>query len=56
MTNKKTIAVFGAGTGLAPSLATRFGREGYKVALVARRAAPLEERVAASQRQCPCQD
>lgn len=46
MTNRKTIAIFGAGTGLGSSLATRFGREGYRVALVARRAAPLEARVA----------
>ncbi|MET3597891.1 short-subunit dehydrogenase [Mesorhizobium shonense] len=46
MTDKKTIAIFGAGTGLGASLATRFGREGYRVALVARRAAPLEKRVA----------
>jgi len=42
----KTIAVFGAGSGLGASLATRFGREGYRIALVARRSAPLEERVA----------
>lgn len=46
MTDKKTIAIFGAGTGLGASLATRFGREGYRVALVARRPGPLEERVA----------
>ncbi|RUW02840.1 SDR family NAD(P)-dependent oxidoreductase, partial [Mesorhizobium sp. M1A.F.Ca.IN.022.05.2.1] len=46
MTDKKTIAIFGAGTGLGASRATRFGREGYRVALVARRAAPLQERVA----------
>lgn len=46
MADKKTIALFGAGTGLGASLATRFGREGYRVALVARRAGPLEERVA----------
>ncbi|MEW6346521.1 MAG: SDR family NAD(P)-dependent oxidoreductase [Paraburkholderia sp.] len=46
MTSKKTIALFGAGTGLGTSLAQRFGRAGYRVALVARRAAPLEERVA----------
>jgi len=46
MADKKTIAIFGAGTGLGASLATRFGREGYRVALVARRAGPLEERVA----------
>jgi short-subunit dehydrogenase len=46
MTDKKTIAIFGAGTGLGASLAAQFGRQGYRVALVARRAAPLEERVA----------
>ena len=46
MADKKTIAIFGAGTGLGASLATRFGREGYRVALVARRAGPLDERVA----------
>ena len=32
----KTIAVFGAGPGLGRSVARRFGREGYQVALVAR--------------------
>ncbi|MBN8953218.1 MULTISPECIES: SDR family NAD(P)-dependent oxidoreductase [unclassified Rhizobium] len=46
MTDRKTIAIFGAGTGLGASLATRFGREGYRVALVARNAASLGERVA----------
>jgi short-subunit dehydrogenase len=46
-TRKKTLAIFGAGTGLGASLATRFGREGYRVALVARRAGPLEDRVGA---------
>ncbi|MBB4480108.1 SDR family NAD(P)-dependent oxidoreductase [Rhizobium etli] len=46
MTDKKTIALFGAGTGLGASLAYRFGREGYRVALVARRAGPLKERLA----------
>jgi short-subunit dehydrogenase len=45
MTDNQTIAIFGAGNGLAASLATRFGREGYGVPLVARRAQPLEERV-----------
>lgn len=45
MTDKKTIAIFGAGTGLGASLTARFGREGYRVALVARRAEPLRERV-----------
>ncbi|WNE94087.1 SDR family NAD(P)-dependent oxidoreductase [Streptomyces luomodiensis] len=33
----KVIAVFGAGTGLGVSVARRFGREGFRVALVARR-------------------
>lgn len=46
MTDRKTIAIFGAGTGLGASLAARFGREGYRVALVARNATSLEERVA----------
>ena len=36
MTDQKTIALFGAGTGLGASVAARFGREGYKVALIAR--------------------
>jgi short-subunit dehydrogenase len=45
-TTKKTLALFGAGTGLGASVAARFGREDYRVALVARRAGPLEERVA----------
>ncbi|RKQ92932.1 NADP-dependent 3-hydroxy acid dehydrogenase YdfG [Solirubrobacter pauli] len=38
----QVIAVFGAGPGLGASVARRFGREGYRVALVARRLAPLE--------------
>ncbi|PIP00107.1 SDR family NAD(P)-dependent oxidoreductase [Pleomorphomonas carboxyditropha] len=46
MADKKTIAIFGAGSGLGASLATRFGREGYAVALVARRANPLDQSVA----------
>ncbi|MBP2193137.1 SDR family NAD(P)-dependent oxidoreductase [Nocardia goodfellowii] len=33
----KVIAVFGAGSGLGESVARRFGREGFRVALVARR-------------------
>ncbi|MEV8394220.1 MULTISPECIES: SDR family NAD(P)-dependent oxidoreductase [unclassified Streptomyces] len=37
------IAIFGAGTGLGSSLAHRFGREGFRVALVARRPDRLEE-------------
>lgn len=45
MARQRTIALFGAGTGLGTSLARRFGLEGYRVALVARRAAPLDERV-----------
>ncbi|MEU1178676.1 SDR family NAD(P)-dependent oxidoreductase [Streptomyces sp. NPDC005820] len=38
----KVIAVFGAGTGLGVSVARRFGREGFRVALVARRKERLE--------------
>jgi NAD(P)-dependent dehydrogenase (short-subunit alcohol dehydrogenase family) len=37
----KTIVIFGAGTGLGSSVARRFGSEGYQVALVGRRPAPL---------------
>jgi len=37
----KTIAIFGAGTGLGISTARRFGREGYRVALIGRRAHAL---------------
>ena len=36
------VAIFGAGTGLGASLAHRFGREGFSVALVARRRARLD--------------
>ncbi|MGA5134767.1 SDR family NAD(P)-dependent oxidoreductase [Streptomyces olivoreticuli] len=43
----KTIAVFGAGTGLGSSVARRFGREGYRVALVARRREALDALVEA---------
>ncbi|MEO8684492.1 MAG: SDR family NAD(P)-dependent oxidoreductase [Devosia sp.] len=42
MTNQKTIAIFGAGAGLGASVAARFGREGYKVALIARGPASLD--------------
>lgn len=42
----KVIAVFGAGTGLGVSVARRFGREGFRVALVARRKDRLDELVA----------
>ncbi|QFZ22411.1 SDR family NAD(P)-dependent oxidoreductase [Saccharothrix syringae] len=37
-----TIALFGAGPGLGAAVARRFGREGYRVALVARRREPLD--------------
>ncbi|MER5867538.1 SDR family NAD(P)-dependent oxidoreductase [Kitasatospora sp. NPDC002040] len=37
MSESKVIAVFGAGSGLGRSVALRFGREGFRVALVARR-------------------
>jgi short-subunit dehydrogenase len=43
----KTIAVFGAGSGLGAATARRFGGEGYAVALVARREQPLEKLAAA---------
>ncbi|MEU6142707.1 SDR family NAD(P)-dependent oxidoreductase [Streptomyces sp. NPDC047081] len=38
----KVIAVFGAGTGLGLAVARRFGREGFRVALVARRKERLD--------------
>ena len=41
----KTIAIFGAGKGLGLSLAKRFGKEGFQVALVARNAVKLQEMV-----------
>lgn len=42
----KVIAVFGAGTGLGVSVARRFGREGFRIALVARRKDRLDTLVA----------
>ncbi|MFD8282508.1 SDR family NAD(P)-dependent oxidoreductase [Streptomyces solisilvae] len=33
----KTIAVFGAGSGMGKAVTRRFGQEGYRIALVARR-------------------
>lgn len=42
----RTIAVVGAGAGMGISVARRFGREGYRVALVARRREPLDALVA----------
>lgn len=41
--NPKTIAIFGAGIGLGASVARLYGRQGYQVALVARRADALGE-------------
>ncbi|MFG2305261.1 SDR family NAD(P)-dependent oxidoreductase [Actinacidiphila glaucinigra] len=38
----KVIAIFGAGTGLGTALARRFGNEGFRVALVARRVDRLQ--------------
>jgi short-subunit dehydrogenase len=38
----KTIAIFGAGPGLGTAVARRFGREGFRVALVARDASRLD--------------
>ena len=43
----KVMAIVGAGPGLGLSLARRFGREGHRVALVARDRARLEQHVAA---------
>lgn len=43
----RTIALLGAGSGLGAAVARRFGREGYRVALVARRPEPLAELVGA---------
>ncbi len=43
----KTVAIFGAGPATGLSLARRFGREGHRVALVARRQESLDELVAA---------
>lgn len=37
------IIIFGAGTGLGSSVARRFGREGFRVALVGRRRSRLDE-------------
>src|SRR5260370_3279820 len=42
MSKTKTIAVFGAGPGMGRSVARRFGREGFQVALVARNQARLD--------------
>jgi NADP-dependent 3-hydroxy acid dehydrogenase YdfG len=42
----KTMAVLGAGTGLGRSVARRFGRAGFRVALVARRKPRLDQLVA----------
>lgn len=42
----KVIAIFGAGTGLGVSMARRFGAEGYRVALIARRPERLDALVA----------
>jgi short-subunit dehydrogenase len=39
---EKTIAVFGAGTGLGIGVARRFGQEGFRVALVARTQSKLD--------------
>lgn len=41
----KTIAIIGAGKGFGLSLAKRFGKEGFQVALVARNAVKLQEMV-----------
>jgi short-subunit dehydrogenase len=43
MADKKTIAIFGAGIGLGASLARHYGKQGYQVALVARKEGALRE-------------
>ncbi|MGV9298715.1 MULTISPECIES: SDR family NAD(P)-dependent oxidoreductase [Amycolatopsis] len=46
----KTLVLLGAGTGLGPAVARRFGREGFRIALVARnreRLAALADQLAA---------
>lgn len=45
MSSDKTIVVAGYGSGISDSVASRFGREGFKVALVARDASKLEQAV-----------
>ncbi|WP_033341525.1 SDR family NAD(P)-dependent oxidoreductase [Catenuloplanes japonicus] len=40
-----TLAIVGAGPGLGASLARRFGRDGYRVALISRNPASLTERL-----------
>jgi NAD(P)-dependent dehydrogenase (short-subunit alcohol dehydrogenase family) len=42
MSKTKTIAVFGVGPGMGRSVARRFGREGFQVALVARNQTRLD--------------
>lgn len=46
MTDRKTIAILGAGTGLGASVARHYGKAGFRVALVARNAQSLSQRVA----------
>lgn len=46
MTDRKILAIFGAGPGLGASLAKKFGSESFKIALVARNAETLAESVA----------
>jgi NAD(P)-dependent dehydrogenase (short-subunit alcohol dehydrogenase family) len=41
----KTIAIFGVGPGMSRSVAERFGREGFRLALVARNGAKLDRYV-----------
>ena len=44
--SKKTCVIVGAGEGLGLGIARKFGKNGYRIALVARRKAKLEELVA----------
>ena len=47
MTDAKTVLVTGASSGIGKGIALRFGHEGWRVALVARREAKLREVAAA---------
>lgn len=42
---KKLITIIGSGTGISQGVAEKFGKEGFKVALIARTEAKLQEQV-----------
>ena len=43
--NMRTLAIVGAGPGIGRAVGSRFGREGYRVALIARNEERLAQRV-----------